>query len=125
VSKTLTIRIKAFDEGLEGFRRTYKAVRAGKKVVRDEGVYFTSIEAARNLLTKSRLALLHAIRQHHPRSIYQLAKLVGRNLKNVQTDLQLLERYGLVRFEESKRDGNRRVKAAVVPFDEIAVKIAL
>jgi len=125
VKKTLTIRIKTFNEALSGFRRTYKAVQAGKKVVRDEGVYFTSIEAARNLLTKSRLALLHAIRQHHPRSIYQLAKLVGRNLKNVQTDLQLLERYGLVRFEETRGDGNRRVKAAVVPFEEILVKIAI
>ena len=125
MKKTLTIRIKTFDEALEDFRRTYKSVQAGKSAVAEEALYFTSIEAARKLLTRSRLALLHAIRQHRPRSIYQLAKLVGRNLKNVQTDLQLLERYGLVRFEEARGDSNRRVKAAIVPFEEIAVKIAL
>lgn len=48
------------------------------------GVYVTSIEAARNLLTPSRLALLRAIRTKRPGSVYELAKLVGRNLKNVQ-----------------------------------------
>src|SRR3989454_304215 len=98
MAKTLTIQIKAADEALKGFRETFKAVEAGRRVTRREGVYLTSIEAARNLLTPNRLALLRAIRTKRPGSIYELAKIVGRDLKNVQDDLRLLERYGLVQI---------------------------
>jgi len=62
MAKTLTIQIKSVGEALEGFRETFKAYEAGRRVSRREGVYFTSIEAARNLLTRNRLALLRAIR---------------------------------------------------------------
>src|SRR5213594_409856 len=58
MAKTLTIKIKPTDEALEGFRKTFKALEGGQRVARHEGVYFTSIEAARNLLTRNRLALL-------------------------------------------------------------------
>ena len=68
-AKTLTIQIKSAGEALEGFREAFKAVEAGRRVSRREGVYFTSIEAARNLLTPNRLALLRAIRTRRPGSI--------------------------------------------------------
>ena len=84
MTKTLTIRVKALHEALEGFRTTFKAVAAGQRVARREGVYFASIEAARNLLTPTRLALLRVSRDKRPGSIYELAKLVGRDFKNVQ-----------------------------------------
>jgi predicted transcriptional regulator len=38
------------------------------------------------------------IRDKRPGSIYELAKLIERDFKNVQGDLKLLERYGLVRL---------------------------
>ena len=46
MAKTLTIKIKSVGETLEGFRETFKAYEAGRRVSRREGVYFTSIEAA-------------------------------------------------------------------------------
>src|SRR5439155_18110233 len=57
----------------------------------DANVYFTSIETARNLLTPNSLALLRAIRTKRPGSIYELAKIAGRDLKNIQDALRLLE----------------------------------
>jgi predicted transcriptional regulator len=90
-----------------------------------EGVYFSSIEAARNLLTPRRLALLRAIRGKRPGSIYELAKLVGRDFKNVQGDLKLLEKYGLVRLASRRRTGKRVVKAPRAACSEIALKIAI
>jgi len=62
MARTLTIEIKSTEEALEGFHKAFKALAAGRRVARHEGVYFTSIEAARNLLTRNRLALLRAIR---------------------------------------------------------------
>ncbi|MBI4270532.1 MAG: hypothetical protein HY615_09370, partial [Candidatus Rokubacteria bacterium] len=78
MARTLTIGIKSIDQALRDFGETFEAVRAGKRISRHEGVYFTSLEAARNLLTPRRVALLRAIRSRRPGSIYELAKIVGR-----------------------------------------------
>jgi predicted transcriptional regulator len=125
MAKTLTISIKSWDESAAEFRDTFKAVQAGRRVKRHDGVYFTSLEAARNLLTPSRVALLRAIRRERPGSIYQLAKLVRRDLKNVQDDLRLLETYGLVRMTRAKSIGKRSVKIPEAKFDAIALEIAI
>jgi predicted transcriptional regulator len=125
MARTLTIRIKSVSAALEGFRAAFKGVEAGRRINRQEGVYFTSIEAARNLLTPRRLALLRAVRSGRPGSIYELAKMVGRDQKNVQDDLRLLENYGLIRMTEAVRSGKRRVRVPQAPFDQIELKIAI
>jgi predicted transcriptional regulator len=125
MAKTLTIQIKSAGEALAGFRDTFKAVQARRRINRREGAYFTSIEAARNLLTPNRLALLRAVRSGRPGSIYELAKMVRRDLKNVQDDLRLLERYGLIRMADATSSGKRRVRVPQAVFDQIALKIAI
>jgi len=125
MARTLTIGIKSIDQALRDFGETFEAVRAGKRVSRQEGVYFTSLEAARNLLTPRRVALLRAIRSRRPGSIYELAKIVGRDLKNVQHDLQILERHGLVRMTRSRGTGKRKVKIPRAMFGAIQLKIAI
>jgi predicted transcriptional regulator len=122
VAKTLTSEIKSRGEALEAFRKTFKALEAARPVARHEGVYFTSIEAARNLLTRNRLKLLRNIRAERPGSIYALAKTVKRNLKNVQKDLRILEEYGLIRITAASRAGKRRVKVPEARFAEIALQ---
>ena len=125
MAKTLTIRIRSLEEALESFRETYEAVEACRPAARRSGVYFTSLEAARNLLTPSRLALLRAVRTTRPGSIYALAKIVSRDLKNVQNDLRTLEHYGLVRMTRGRSAGKRRVKIPQAMFGEIALRIAI
>lgn len=125
MAKKLTIQIKSAGEALGGFRDAFKAVEAGRRITRREGVYFTSIEAARNLLTPHRLALLRAVRSGRPGSIYELAKMVSRDLKNVQDDLRLLETYGLIRMADGTRSGKRRVRVPQAVFDQIELKIAI
>ncbi|HVN27490.1 MAG TPA: hypothetical protein VMT64_03345, partial [Candidatus Binataceae bacterium] len=87
-------------------------------------VGFTSLEAARSFLTRERLALMRAIRHRHPGSLYELARIVGRDFKNVQEDIKLLERHGLVHLSRKSR-GTRTVQVPEVPFGEIALKIAI
>jgi predicted transcriptional regulator len=122
--KTVTFTIEPFTESLNRFKEVFKAVRAGRHIQPQETVGFTSLEAARNFLTRERLALLHAIKRRQPKSIYELAKMTGRDLKNIQVDVGILERHGLVRIAKRPR-GRRTVKAPRVPFDEIALKIAI
>ena len=125
MAKTLRIKIKSTNEVLARFRDAFKAAESGRRVRRREGVYFTSIEAARTLLTPSRLVLLRAVRSNRPGSIYELAKLVNRDLKNVQDDLRLLARYGLVRMANGKGSGKRRVRIPHAVFDQIELRIAI
>jgi predicted transcriptional regulator len=122
--KTLTFTIEPFTESLKRFKKTFKAVQAGRQVEPQELVGLTSLEAARNFLTRERLGLLRTIRSRHPNPIYELAKMTGRDLKNVQEDVRILERPGLVRITRRPR-GSRKVKVPRVPFEEIALKIAI
>ena len=125
MARTLKITIKTVSEALDDVRSAFKTAESGRRVRRRDGVYFTSIEAARNLLTPNRLALLRAVRSDRPGSIYELAKLVNRDLKNVQDDLRLLARYGLVRMADGKGSGKRRVRVPHAVFDQIELKIAI
>jgi predicted transcriptional regulator len=122
--KTVTFRIEPFSESVKRFGETFKALQGGRHVEPQEAVGFTSLEAARNFLTRERLALLHTIKSRRPNSIYELAKMTGRDLKNVQEDVRILERHGLVRIDRRPR-GRRQVKVPHVPFEEIALKIAI
>ena len=58
-----------------------------------------------------------------PPSIHELAGLVGRDYKNVSTDITLLVRLGLVRLEVSA--GKGRAQTPTLPYDEIHVTIDL
>jgi predicted transcriptional regulator len=117
------IEIRTLEKGLKDFRATWKAVAAGKKVTRRKGTYFTSLEAARKVLTPKRLQLLHVIRQGRPDSVSQLARLVGRDFKNVHADVQALAAYGLVAL--TKTQAGRRTTVPRVPFSAIEFRIAV
>ena len=51
--------------------------------------------------------------------------MVNRDLKNVQDDLRILEKYGLVRMAEATGTGKRRVRIPQSLFDQIELKIAI
>jgi predicted transcriptional regulator len=124
--KTVTFSIKPLTEIADDFAESLDAVRKGHRTERQprEEVGFTSIEAARNFLTRERLTLLRTIRTRHPSSLYELAKMLSRNFKNVQEDIALLERHGLVRVSKEPK-GKRKVKVPEVPFEQIALKFAI
>jgi predicted transcriptional regulator len=122
--KTVTFTIEPFGKSLKRFSETYAAVAARRRTEPKDLVGFTSLEAARNFLTRERLGLLRAIKAHRPGSIYELAQQVQRDLKNVQDDIKILERHGLVRITKRPR-GTRKVKVPQVPFGEIALRIAI
>ena len=70
-----------------------------------QGVFFHSYETARSLFTEKRLELLRLIKKHAPTSINQLAKIAGRDFKNVYTDIAHFARLGIVDIPRGKRVG--------------------
>lgn len=119
--KKINIGIKSLSESLENFADTWKKLESGKKVKKEEGIYFDSIDAMRSVLTNNRLLILKTIKEKHPKSIYELSKILGRNLKNVNQDLDMLAKIGLVNLKKVKTDKDRVIPS--VDYNEIMLAI--
>jgi predicted transcriptional regulator len=67
-------------------------------------------------ITDRRLELLRHVASHEAPNIHQLAQALGRDYKNVHTDVKALEDLGLLERVDGK---------LVAPFDEIDIRVAL
>ena len=123
--KTLEIRIKSRAQADAEFASAFKGAHSRKKASAGRGIYFTSLEAVRALLTEKRLTLLHLIREHSPQSIYQLAKIAGRDFKNIHTDVMLLKDYGLIQMSRKIGAKNHAGSAMFVPYQAINIHAAV
>jgi predicted transcriptional regulator len=121
--KRIDIGIKRLKDSLIDFAETWKSVESGKRVRKEEGIYFESIDDMRSVLTNNRLAILRAIRENKPKSVYELSKMLGRNLKNVNEDLKLLAKIGLVTLEATEKDRKRITPH--VDYTKITLEIAV
>ncbi len=118
--KKIKIGIKDVKTALKEFAEKAEAIERGEKVKKETGVYFTSFEAFRKILTPKRLELLHVIRAKKPSSINELARMAKRDVKNVADDVKYLEQIGLI---EKKETDNKT--APVTKYDRIALEIAV
>jgi predicted transcriptional regulator len=121
--KRIDIGIKRLKDSLRDFAETWKSVESGKRVRKEEGIYFESIDDMRSVLTNNRLTILRVIRENKPKSVYELSKMLGRNLKNVNEDLKLLAEIGLVTLEATKKDRKRITPH--VDYSKITLEIAV
>ncbi len=119
--KKIDIGIKALGESLKDFADTWRSLEGGHKVRKHKGIYFDSVDNMRAVLTNNRLLILKAIREHKPKSVYELAKILGRDLKNVKQDLKLLSDIGLVTLERRETDKRRRIPH--VDYSKILLEI--
>ena len=123
-TKIITITIQSLAEGLQAFGQVARAIQRGhppKTMI--DSLSFSSMRAMRKVLTPKRLALLQVIRQDRPASIYALAKTTRRDLRNVQDDVAMLARLGLVSLSRG-----RYARAGVSPrveYDQIRLDIPL
>jgi predicted transcriptional regulator len=122
--KVMSIRIKSENEALNDFEAAFRAAEAKRPFQKKTGVYFTSLEAAREFLTPKRLELIRIIRRKRPHSLYQLAHLAGRRFPGVFRDTNTLVRHGLVRRMRPAASGRRSVRPQV-DYEELDLKIAV
>ena len=122
--KQLTIGIKSVEEGLQEFVHAVKTSK-GRKVVHKtkEETNFVSLEAFNSFFTPKRMELLKLIHHKHPSSVYELAKIAQRDLKNVQNDVAILARIGLVELEQIY--GGRERTVPRVEYDTLRFEIAV
>ncbi|WP_461833388.1 HVO_A0114 family putative DNA-binding protein [Desulfothermus sp.] len=121
--KEIKIELKSLEETLNEFRDVWTDLEKGKNVKKKEAIYFTDIQALRAILTPKRIELLKTIKKYKPQSIYELAKLVNRNFKNVNEDLKLLNSLGLIKLIKSNKA--RKNSIPVVDYSSIDFKLAI
>lgn len=83
---------------------------------------FEEVSKVRSLLSNERARILHAIKESKPRSIYHLAKMLGRDFKSVRKDIALLEHFGIVELVSSK-SGKRQSLKPVLKLDTLTLNI--
>jgi predicted transcriptional regulator len=81
--KQVKLDIQSEEEFVKESAQALKAVAAGKRIKPDSVISFDSLKTMRKFITDERLRILKAIRKYQPGSIYELAKLLKRDTKNV------------------------------------------
>lgn len=99
-----------------------KALRGEIRSIQKPGtIIFTSLEAVAKVFSPARLELLGAILNRHPESIYALAKVVGRDFKNVHSDVKMLAEVGLL---DLKLTGRRDAVKPIAKYSGFEVDLA-
>ncbi|MBI4837861.1 MAG: ArsR family transcriptional regulator [Nitrospirae bacterium] len=119
--RNVKISIKSEDELFNEVKEVCGKLERGEKVKKHEGISFESLEAMRKVLTEERLKILKTIKKDHPKSIYELAKMLHRDIKNTFNDVQFLAQAGLIELKKIK-DGRERT-APFVNYDKILLEI--
>ena len=119
----LNIGIRTAAERSRALREGMRRVARGARKPPVSELYFENVDELRRLLTEKRMELLLRIGRDRPASIHELAGLVGRDYKNVSTDIAMLQRLGLVKL--TARGGKGKAQTPTVPYDEICVTIDL
>src|SRR3989338_10335699 len=86
--KHITLKVKTIDEMAADFKRAWKGAGKGRSVREAaETICFDSVEDMQKFLSPERIRLLKTVHKKNPKSIYELAKLLGRDRKNVTEDV--------------------------------------
>jgi predicted transcriptional regulator len=122
--KVKNIRLEIQDEAefVSEVKRDLKKIAKGENVKNRSTLSFESLKAMRMFITDERLKILKVVRKYHPESIYELAKILKRDTKNVSDDVHYLSELGLLDIKESKGDGRKKT-TPVVNYQKIMVEI--
>ena len=119
--KNIKIAIRSDEELFGEVNAVWEEAERGEKVKKHEGLYFENLEAMRKVLTENRLKMLKVIKKEHPSSVYALAKLLKRDIKNTHDDVQILAGLGLVDLKKTKEGRERNTP--VVNYEKILLEI--
>ena len=95
-----------------------------KRLRGDKSEYdFSSLASLRRLLSNEKARVLNTIKNKNPNSIYELAKLLGRDFKAVSQDTKLLESFGFIELKPIAK-GKRKKLKPVVSIDKLQISIS-
>jgi len=102
MSRKLEIRLGAAADALDRFEAAWNRVQEGRAMRPLEILSFEDLPLLIRTLSPARWALLKDLREKGACTIYELAKRLQRDYKNVHTDVTQLAALGLI---ERQQDG--------------------
>ena len=111
LAKVLELRVGDARDALDRFEAAWNRRNEGRKLERLRVLSLEDLPLLLKTLTPARWELVDRLRGEGPLSIYQLAKRLGRDYKNVHTDVSALARIGVI-----EKQGDARVS---VPWDVV------
>lgn len=117
--KKINVVIEDLDRFFEKSKEEFKKLDEGK-LKKPVNVLSLSEDEYRNLFTKKRVDIIKALKHKKFISIYELAKELNRQYKNVYDDVNLLLELGIIEKTENKKTHKDNYYA---DFDKISVEI--
>jgi len=119
--KNLVISLKSSHEVLQDFKAAFRKAR-GRKF--REPHYEISFDNRRDFERFTRnIYILSYILVFRPKSLYELAKICGMDISNLNKIIQFFERIGAVKLKEQKISG-RSVRTPTIEYDRIEFNLA-
>ena len=116
MAKTLELRVGPPRDALDRFEAAWNRVAEGRKVATLNVLTLRDLPLLTATLTPARWMLLERLAKEGPLSIYQLAKRLARDYKNVHSDVTALTRLGLI---------ERRGDGVAVGWDSVHAELRL
>jgi len=118
MSSKIRIGVDKAEESAHRFIEIWHQAEQGKRVnVPEERLVFEDLETLLRVLTPRRWALLKRLKREGSASVRTLAKLLGRDYKNVHADVKALALLGLVIREERGE--------VLVPWETVVAEMRL
>ncbi len=92
-----------------------------KSKPKNDEIVVTGFDTIAKIFSKTRMEILQAIITRKPKSIYELAKIVDRDFKNVHSDVQFLNDVGLIKLKET--DDSRKGLQPIAKFSGIELDL--
>jgi predicted transcriptional regulator len=115
LAKVLEIRVAPPRDALDRFEAAWNRLAEGERIRPYAVLSLEDLPAVVKSLSPARWDLLKALRSGGPRSIYELARRLGRNYKNVHGDVAALLEAGVLEKDAQGRVG--------VPWDALRAEL--
>ena len=117
MKRKIEVTVGDLSGALDRFEHAWQQGVAGASRRGEVRLTFENLPVLLKNLTPARWTLLEAVKRSGPMSINELARLLGRNYKNVHTDVTRLVELGLI-----ERAPNQRIAVA---WDTITAEMKL
>lgn len=119
--RVLTIKFESW----KSFKESVTSALESRKpsITPKDTLVFASVADYQKFMTEQKLAILAAIINRKPSSIYRLAQLVDRDFANVQRDCVALAGMGFIELREAKDSKKSKVPRLAFSYTKIVIQM--
>lgn len=118
--KTMTFKYRPNNRSK--VRESMKKAIAGQNQVFEDTVFFESLDLVDSFINPMKAKIIRTIQLNSPQSIYELAKILGKDQGYIQKEVKFLEGLGILKVKSSKSNG-RTKNIPIVVYDKFVIDL--